>query len=207
MVPFTSNYEEQSNEMGYQFEFRCQRCGNGYASTFQKSTAGMGAGLLRTGGGIFGGLFGAASQATESLSEMTRGVARDKALTAAVEEMRPHFHQCHRCGEWVCRNVCWNAEAGLCANCSPKLHQALAAMQSQAQMAQLQTRLETTDLTETIDVRTQSATICPSCHKETDPGKFCSNCGAPLNPVKRCPGCNAEVKAGAKFCPECGHKL
>lgn len=207
MVPFTSNYEDQSNEMGYQFEFRCQRCGNGYASTFQTSATNIGGGLLRTAGGMLGGLFGAASSATESLAEMTRGVAHDKALTKAVEEMRPHFHQCHRCGEWVCKPVCWNEEAGLCVRCAPKLQGEIASARSQAQTVQVQERLASMDLLTGVDLKSNAPVICPACHKETEGGKFCSNCGSPLNPVTRCPQCNNEVKAGAKFCPECGHKM
>jgi hypothetical protein len=34
IVPFTDNYVDLSNDSGYQFEFRCERCGNGYRSPF-----------------------------------------------------------------------------------------------------------------------------------------------------------------------------
>ena len=31
-------------------------------------------------------------------------------LYESVEEIKPLFHQCKRCGTWVCGEVCWNAE-------------------------------------------------------------------------------------------------
>jgi hypothetical protein len=55
MVPFTNNYTDMSTREGYQFEFHCMRCGNGYASTFQHSVTGFGGRLLRIGGDLLGG--------------------------------------------------------------------------------------------------------------------------------------------------------
>lgn len=207
MVPFTSNYVDRSNEFGYQFEFHCQRCGNGYQSSFQKSATSMGGGLLRAAGGLFGGILGNAGYTGESVAEMMRGPARDKALAAAVEEMRPYFMQCRRCGEWVCKEICWNDTTGLCTICSPKLQQEIAAAQAQAQIAQVQEKVAGIDFTQGLDVKTRLPAVCPSCHQETQAGKFCSNCGAPLVTVRHCPGCDAEVQAGSKFCPECGRSL
>jgi hypothetical protein len=34
---FTDNYADRSTNDGYQFEFYCRRCGNGYSSSFQHS--------------------------------------------------------------------------------------------------------------------------------------------------------------------------
>ncbi len=31
MVFFTDNYQDRSSDDGYQFEFFCRRCGNGYS--------------------------------------------------------------------------------------------------------------------------------------------------------------------------------
>ena len=42
MVPFTDNYQDHSTREGYQFEFFCERCGNGYSSTFKHSVTGFG---------------------------------------------------------------------------------------------------------------------------------------------------------------------
>src|ERR1700689_286417 len=95
MVFFTDNYQDHSTREGYQFEFYCHRCGNGYSSSFQKSLSGFG------------------------------GQMRGK----AVGEMKPYFKQCHRCGQWVCGQICWNDQRGLCTTCAPKLDQEIAGMQ------------------------------------------------------------------------------
>ena len=39
---FTRNYSDHSNDQGFQFEFHCDKCGNGYRSTFHASTLGLG---------------------------------------------------------------------------------------------------------------------------------------------------------------------
>lgn len=205
MIPFTSNYSDHSTEFGYQFEFFCQRCGNGYASSFQKSAAGMGEGVLRAAGSFFGGILGSASYAGSSLADMARGTGRDRALTNAVEEMRPHFNRCPRCGEWVCKEVCWNEEVGQCAQCSPKVHQETASARTQATIDQVQTRFSETNLTSDLDLKTKALAVCPSCGQDGGGGKFCQNCGASLVSPK-CSNCQSPLKPGAKFCPECGTK-
>ena len=37
-IPFTSNYTDLSSQRGFQFKFFCQKCGNGYMSTFQTNS-------------------------------------------------------------------------------------------------------------------------------------------------------------------------
>jgi hypothetical protein len=203
MIPFTSNYNDHSTEFGYQFEFICQRCGNGYASSFQKSAAGIGETVLRSAGSLFGGFFGNASYAGSNLADMARGTGRDKALTNAVEEMRPHFDRCPRCGEWVCKEVCWNAEVGQCAQCSPKVHQEIASLRTQATIQQAQAKLSQMDQTAGLDLKTKAMGTCPSCGQDGGGGKFCANCGSPLT-AAACQHCNAPLKPGARFCNECG---
>ena len=58
LIPFTSNYTDVSTYEGYQFEFHCQRCGNGYRSAFRHSVTGFGGRLAALGGGILGGEIG-----------------------------------------------------------------------------------------------------------------------------------------------------
>src|SRR5690348_7578828 len=55
VVPFTDNFSDISNTQGYQFEFRCERCGNGYRSAFQRDAVETGRGVLRAVGSFFGG--------------------------------------------------------------------------------------------------------------------------------------------------------
>ena len=42
--------------------------------------------------------------------------------------MKPYFRQCQRDGQWVCEQVCWNHERGLCVTCAPKLDQEIAGL-------------------------------------------------------------------------------
>ena len=44
---------------------------------------------------------------------------------------------------------------------------------------------------------------CPECHSAVRAGsKFCAECGTPM--AKHCTNCNADLSATAKFCAECG---
>lgn len=207
MIPFTDNYHDKSTEFGYQFEFVCERCGNGYASSFQKSAAGIGGGLLRAAGGFFTNTLGRGAASAEQMADMARGTGRDSALKKAVEEMRPFFHQCHRCTDWVCRDVCWNGDAGLCTKCSPKLEQEVGAIQAEARIAQVRSEMQNVDLTKDMNLREDIVARCPQCQAETQGGKFCPECGAALQAEIVCEKCGTEAKAGAKFCPECGQKF
>ncbi len=97
-VPYTDNYADHSTEAGYQFEFFCERCGNGYKSGFKASASGIATKGLRTVSGAVGSL-GGLSSGTDSLKDMTESKAKDKALRAAIEEISPLFQQCHTCGQ------------------------------------------------------------------------------------------------------------
>ena len=112
-IPFTSNCSDLSTNRGYQFKFHCNKCGNGYMSTFEASLLGGAAAAAQAVSSLFGGIFGGAAQSAESLKQMVAGPQHDAALKKAVEEIRPIFKQCSRCGQWVCEPVCWNAKAGL----------------------------------------------------------------------------------------------
>ena len=212
MVPFTNNYSDQSTREGYQFEFHCMRCGNGYASSFQHSVTGFGGRLLRMGGDLLGGDVGEkAAQLgwdAEWLRDGNRGSTRDKALAKAATEMQDNFEQCHRCGQWVCKPVCWNGERGLCTSCAPKLSQEIAGMQASAQINQLNEKIQQVDWTKDVNYRDQGTARCPSCDQEAS-GKFCQHCGtalaaAPAATKKFCGNCGTSLTPGAVFCSECG---
>jgi hypothetical protein len=213
IVTFTNNYTDMSTREGYQFEFHCMRCGNGYASTFQHSVTGFGGRLLRIGGDLLGGDIGqkAAEVGWEAewMRDGVRGSTRDKALAKAAQEMQVYFNQCHRCGQWVCEQICWNGERGVCTSCAPRLDQEIAGMQAQAQVEQLHQKIQQVDWTQGVNYRDQAVGVCPSCQQETGGGKFCQNCGtsllaAPTPTRKFCGNCGTAVKPGAMFCSECG---
>jgi len=214
MVPFTDNYRDQSTREGYQFEFYCERCGNGYASSFQHSVTGFGGRLLSMGGDLIGGSIGEkASQLgwdAEWLRDGTRGSTRDKQLAKAVAEVQQYFDQCHRCGQWVCDRICWNAERGLCTTCAPKLDQEIAGMQAAAQVSQLNDKIQQVDWTGGVNYRDQATALCGTCGQETGGGKFCRGCGSALAAAPAaagrafCGNCGTKLAPGAMFCTECG---
>ena len=208
-VPFTDNYTDHSTEAGYQFEFFCERCGNGYKSGFNASAVGIGGKVLRGLGGLLGGKLSNASYGADQMRDLTESQAKDKALTAAVQEVAPLFNQCHKCGQWVCKQICWNDEVGLCVNDAPKFEQEIAGMQAQAQLQQVQQKISETDYTAGINVERRQVALCPNCKAEAPPsGKFCENCGQPLAGVPVvCSKCGTENQRGVKFCAECGNKL
>ena len=73
-IPFTRNYTDHSNDTGYQFEFHCDKCGNGYRSTFRTSKLGMGSKIAKGLGSLFGGSsLWAAGQAGEYMKDGLRG--------------------------------------------------------------------------------------------------------------------------------------
>ena len=207
LIEFTANHTDHSNANGFQFEFHCDHCGNGQMTTFQTSKLGVAGGLLRTASSFFGGVFGQAAEASERMKDTFRGSARDDAFNKAVQEAKPHFKQCTRCGKWVCEAKCWNKKRGLCEACAPDLEEEAAAIQARVAVEQLEEKARKTDQTEGLDLsKPRSAGECPHCGAKCAGAKFCPECGKPVAAAKDrfCPECGAKVAGSAKFCPECG---
>lgn len=207
MIRFTENHEDLSTDRGYQFKFFCDRCGNGFMSSFETSVTGVAGGLLRSAGNLFGGILGSAGDSAYEIQRAVGGKAHDAALRRAVEEVRPQMHQCKRCGKWVCPEVCWNPKRGLCLECAPDVEQEMAAAQAQATKDQIWQKAAETDYTQKLDMKSEAVAYCPECGAKTQGGKFCPDCGAKLRAKSFCPQCGSEVEAGTKFCPECGGKI
>lgn len=222
-IPFTDNYDDLSTDRGFQFRFNCERCGNGHLSSFAPNVTGMAGDALRAASGLFGGVFGRAAESAYDIQRMVGGPAHDKALRVAVEETSPQFTQCKRCGQWVCREICWNGARNQCVMCSPKMDQELAAIESQGTIDQLRYQaqrglqnVQGVDLTGGVELKSAAtgqqsvaATMnCPSCSSRITVGaKFCGDCGAKVQLKQFCPNCGVESASGAKFCGDCGTKI
>lgn len=207
LIKFVANYDDLSTDKGYQFKFYCDKCGNGTLSSFQTSITGVAGGLLKAAGDLFGGVFGRASDSAYEIQRAVGGKAHDDALQKAIEEGKLHFKQCSRCGKWVCPEVCWNRERGLCEECAPDEGETIAAAQAQAKAEQIFEKARSTNLVQDIDIRKKATAQCPQCGAKTKSGKFCPECGASLMATIKCGGCGAENEPGAQFCPECGNKM
>ncbi|HEY0005222.1 MAG TPA: zinc ribbon domain-containing protein [Pyrinomonadaceae bacterium] len=227
LIQFVNNYEDLSTDRGFQFKFHCDKCGNGYMSRFQASTLGTAGSLLRAAGDLFGGWASSAGNSAYEVQRAVGGSAHDKALQQAVEEGKQHFHQCSRCGRWVCPEVCWNAQAGQCEECAPDYQEELASSHAQAKAnaarEQLDEKARQTDYVSKIDMSAEayvkapappaqnapaSASACSNCGSETGKAKFCPECGTPTKPARAtCAGCGHQPENPTKFCPECGAKM
>ena len=203
-IPFTGNYQDLSSNRGFQFKFFCEKCGNGYMSTFKANKLGMAASAAGAAAGLLGGIFGRAAASAQQLESLVGGPVHDSALKGAVEEIRPLFKQCTRCGQWVCEPVCWNKKAQLCEACAPDLDEELAAAQAQAAKEQVVEKAKGVDWLAQRDVATVTGALCPKCGAKTQGGKFCPECGATITVKKKCVSCGAEADGAPKFCPECG---
>jgi len=206
LIQFTRNHSDHSTDRGFQFEFFCDKCGNGYRTHFQPTASGLLTDALDVASGLFGGLLGNAADAAHRVHSAAWEKAHDEAFTKAVQEAKPHFGQCKRCGQWVCHQVCWNAERGLCKECAPDLEEEYAVAQEQAAIQQAhEVAREATYVTKDKFDKKVVGT-CPHCGAQVTGGKFCPDCGQPLVSEKHCTECGEKMPAKAKFCPSCGAK-
>ncbi len=205
-IEFTGNYQDLSTDKGYQFKFLCEKCGNGYMSSFKTSAIGMAASAAQAVGSIFGGVFGRAASGAYEIQRAVGGPAHDAALKEAAAEIRPLFKQCSRCGKWICEPVCFNKKAQLCDGCAPDLDKEIASAQAEAAAEQVRQKVREVDWLKERDVATVTGAACPKCGAHTQGGKFCPECGEVLVAKKKCPKCGTEAEGNPKFCPECGGK-
>ncbi len=230
LIQFVQNYQDLSTDKGFQFKFHCDKCGNGYMTRFQTSTLGMAESALHIAGNLFGGIFNTVGNSAYEVQRAVGGRAHDAALEEAVAEGKQYFHQCTRCGKWVCPEVCWNADADMCEACAPNLKEEMAAAHARAKAdaarAQLQAQAAKQDYVAGIDMSagsvlrapgpataaatapaTAAADRCASCGASVAANaRFCPQCGTPKGPAA-CPGCGSAVQPNTKFCADCGHKL
>ena len=233
LIRFTANHQDLSTDRGYQFKFFCDKCGNGYLSRFQTSLTGVAGDILRGVGNVLGGFWSSVGHSSYDIQRAVGGQAHDDAFAEAVGEAKQHFHQCTRCGKWVCPEVCWNAAASLCEGCAPNYEEEFAAQhahaKAEAARQQLHERALQTDYTAQTDMRaghTYSAPARPSVNPATQAAnapslvgvacqhcgtvsnsKFCPECGGPMNAKLHCKACSTELEGQPKFCKECGAKI
>jgi hypothetical protein len=221
MIQFVQNYEDLCSDRGYQFKFHCDKCGNGFMTEFQASAIGMAESALRVAGSVFGGFFNTAGNSAYEIQRAIGGKAHDSALEEAVVEGKKHFHQCSRCGKWVCPDVCWNADANMCDGCAPKFQQELASAHAQAKAEavrqQLLEKARHADLVGDLEMSATAvarapgptagaANKCTACGVALGDGRFCPQCGAERHAMG-CAGCGAIVPKGTHFCATCGAKV
>jgi membrane protease subunit (stomatin/prohibitin family) len=208
---FSDNYTDLSEETGahagFQFEFRCERCGDAWRSEFVPFETGQAAEWVGKAAGVFGGILGTVSDVAEGVSDKAYGEAHDKAFQDAVAAATVHFHRCPKCLQYVC-DACWNTEAGLCYDDAPSAEVEIEAAfaQGRVQAAGEKAALHGIHEGKHMDVKERSQLVCPTCGAETRGAKFCPECGAKLAQKRFCTECGGAMPTEAKFCPECGAK-
>ncbi|MBI5880014.1 MAG: zinc ribbon domain-containing protein [Chloroflexi bacterium] len=205
LIQFTRNHSDQSTDRGFQFEFNCDRCGNGYQTEFMEAPGNLITDALGAAGSIFGGLFNTAADVSQRARSAAWQKARDDAYQRAVAEAMPHFKKCKRCGKWV-DDDCWNPDRGLCKDCAPDLETEYSVAQTQAAIEQAQTKArEGVEYVSSDKFKETIRATCANCGADVKGAKFCPECGTPVKLETKCKKCGAETN-GAKFCPECGTK-
>jgi hypothetical protein len=207
VIEFVQNYTDLSTDQGYQFRFHCDHCGNGFQSSYVSNKLNVAGDLLKAASGFLGGILGNVGNGAYDIQRAVGGPVHDKALRDAVEEIKPLFEQCHRCGTWVCRDVCWNSEKRLCKQCAPVLGEEVGAAQAEAMRNQVREKAYEFDQTQGADLSQQRTAKCHGCGADTGAAKFCPECGTPVSQKRQCASCHTEVAAGVKFCPECGTRM
>ncbi|CCW35461.1 Double zinc ribbon [Chthonomonas calidirosea] len=207
VIEFVQNYDDLSTDQGFQFRFYCDHCRNGFMSTFEPNKLGLMGDALRAAGGFLGGFLSRAGESAYDIQRAVGGKAHDAALQTAVQEIKPLFNQCRRCGRWVCKEVCWNEARGLCKQCAPVEEEELASAQAQVVKEQIYSKLQEKDLTTEINLTAHATVTCPHCGSAVQGGKFCPECGKPLSTQTTCPQCHAQIPEGAKFCTQCGTRI
>ncbi|MHB1296001.1 MAG: zinc ribbon domain-containing protein [Anaerolineae bacterium] len=209
-VEYISNYEDLSTERGFQFEFRCDRCGTGYRSQFKPSATGTAGAIFDAASSLLGGVFNSAADLTERVRSASWQKAHDDAYAEAQTEMRPNFVQCPRCSTWVCRKSCWNTKRGLCKECAPDLGVEMSAAQASRSVEEVWAHAAMAEEDKKLGAENWRETIratCPQCEAPLmTNAKFCPECGAKLKGAAHCAECGAKLTPGAKFCTECGAK-
>src|SRR5215470_16633219 len=202
LIQFTRNHTDHSTDKGYQFEFFCDRCGNGFMTEFKPSMAGMAGSAIRAASSLFGGILGSAGNSAYEIERAVQGPGHDKAFRDSVEETKPNFRQCPKCTHWVCQASCWNAKRMLCYECAPDIETEMASAQVLETVEQMKVKIHSQNMTQGLDTASEAAALCPSCGARTQGAKFCPECGKPLRPKNECTKCGTKFEAGTKFCPE-----
>jgi uncharacterized OB-fold protein len=221
LIQFVQNYQDLSTDKGFQFKFHCDKCNNGYMTRFQPSSLGMAESALHIAGSVFGGFLNTVANSAYEVQRAVGGKAHDAALEQAIGEGKAYFHQCSRCGKWVCPEVCWNGQAGLCEGCAPRFEEEMAAAHAQAKAEaareQLREKAAKVDYVSNVDMGAKAvvaapaaapASFCSGCGASLAAGAhFCPQCGAARPSSSGCPGCGAAVAPNTKFCAHCGAKV
>ena len=147
LIQFTRNHNDHSTDKGYQFEFFCDRCHNGFMSEFRAFRHGHG---VQRGAHAGQHLWRRAGQRGRlGLRDRTRGAGAgtrqgvSRGHRGSQTEFPP-VSQMHAAGS--AQATCWNAKRMLCFECAPDVETEMASAQVQAQVEQMKQKVRQQDL-------------------------------------------------------------
>jgi len=208
---FANNVHDLSNssgvDAGFQFEFYCQRCSDRWRTAFKPYRSAQAGGWLQKGASLFGGLLGEAGSVLNGVAEAGWHSARDAAFKEAVEAGKAHFNRCGNCHEYVC-GQCFDGASGRCFDCAPNVTVAITRARAQGEVVSAAQKAEAEGQKRggRHDVGQEMQLVCPECHAETHGAKFCPECGHKMAQQVACRACSTPLEPGTKFCTECGQR-
>ncbi len=214
MATRMARYDVRNDGVGPYAVFYCDRCSREYRSqTDVAATV-----TQDVGRNVFGGLLrnipvvgGAAASAVNNQNPRYSYSLTPQQLEKAWKQVADVFHECPTCHQLVC-NSDWDAQAGFCADDSPRkgqiaqaqAEQAAGVMKGLASAFGLDSAIKAAG--QNMEKAMAMSARCPKDGTLAKPGtKFCPNCGAQMiqPTIDACPKCGTPT-AGAKFCPNCG---
>jgi hypothetical protein len=226
-IEFADNIEDLSSVTDYVFNFLCNRCKNGYQSNPVPTNLGMAGSVLKVATGLFN-KHAATGVSGGKVQKLLSGPSWERALADAANKTRPCFIHCAQCDTWVCRDMCWNPDEGVCKSCAPIPGEDEARAEklmprewkTLRELEEREARAEKKPESETQEpsappsngVAKNGATVSNGA-SVSNGARADASAAIPLQPIPAaesgpaaCPTCGAAA-AGGKFCSECGANL
>jgi hypothetical protein len=183
-IPFTGNYQDLSTDRGYQFKFYCEKCNNGYMSTFQTSAVGMIGSAARAASSLFGGFLGNVANSTYEVQRAIASGSRFGAKRSGRGD-RADLQAMHTVRTLGVRTRVLEQEGRPLRSLCARSRRRTGSGPATAAREQIQEKAREVDWSKSRNIEQVTGAVCPSCGVKTQGGKFCQECGATLQPKKK----------------------